>query len=115
MISSSSELDFKNLYESVWTSLQTFNALCAIPSSGVVSSPLCLTLDELVNVAICDLFNFPEKPIPDLWKFRLAFITTSFGHPLFQELALAAHIAVDKFFEEYKNLKVLLRPSYLLA
>ena len=28
-----------------------------------------------------------------------------FGHPLFQELTPAAHIAVNKFFEEFKNLK----------
>ena len=53
MASSSSELAFKNLSESVWTSLQMFNALHAIPSSGVTSSPLCLALNELVDAAVC--------------------------------------------------------------
>ena len=57
MTSSSAELAFKNLSESVQTSLKTFNALHAIPSSGVISSPLCLALNELINAAICNLFN----------------------------------------------------------
>ena len=57
MASSSSELAFKNLSESVRTSLQMLNALRAIPSSGVISSPLHLALNELVNAAVCKSFN----------------------------------------------------------
>ena len=77
MASSSSELAFKNLSESVRTSLQTFNALCAIPSSGVIPSPLRLALNELVNAAICKSYNFfQETDLLVVYKLRPAFITT---------------------------------------
>ena len=107
MTSSSSELAFKNLSESIRTSLQTFNALHAIPSSGVVSSPLCLTLNELINAAVCNPFNSLWET--DHWLFvssgRFSSLPGLFWTPFFQELALAAHIAIDKFFKEFKDFK----------
>jgi hypothetical protein len=52
------EAAFKKLAESVRASLQTFNVLRTIPSTGTVSSPLRLALNELVNTAVCDTLYF---------------------------------------------------------
>ena len=75
-----------------------FNALCAIPSSGVISSPLRLTLNELVNVNL--LISF-KKPI--YWLFinsgRLSSLPGLFWTPSLPRMAPAAHIAIDKFFQ----------------
>lgn len=48
----SSDFNFKKHAESVRTALQTFNALRNIPSTGNVSSPLRIALNELVNGAV---------------------------------------------------------------
>ena len=115
MASSPSELAFKNLSESVQTSLQTFNALCTIPSSGVVSSSLRLTLNELVNAAVCKSFNFfQETNLLAVYELRLAFITT---RPIFDTLSSKNwhRLPILPLTSFLKNLKVLLRPSFLLV
>jgi hypothetical protein len=48
----SAELSFKKVAETARLSLQTFNALRAIPGTGSVSSPLNLALSELVNATV---------------------------------------------------------------
>ena len=116
MASSSSELAFKNLSESVQTSLQTFNALCAIPSSGVISSPLRLALNELVNAAVCKSFNlFQETDLLTVSKLRLAFITTR--HILDTLSSKNWHrlpiLPLTSLLKNLRILKVLLRPSFL--
>ena len=116
MASSSSGLAFKNLSEFVWTSLQMFNALHAIPSSGVISSPLRLTLNELVNAATCKSFNFfQETNLLAVYKLRLAFITT---RPILDTLSSKNwhHLPIlplTSFSKNSRILKVLLRPSFL--
>ena len=118
MASSSSELAFKNLSESVRTSLQMFNALCAIPSSGVVSSPLCLALNELVNAAVCKSFNFfQETDSLAVYKLSPAFITT---RPILDTLSSKNWhrlpiLLLTSFSKNLRILKVLLRPSFLPA
>ena len=112
MASSSSELAFKNLSESVQTSLQTFNALRAIPSSGVISSPLRLALNELVNAAICKSFNlFQETNLLAVYKLRLAFITeATLSSKNWHRLPI---LLLTSFPKNLRILKVLLRPSFL--
>ena len=118
MAPSSSELAFKNLSESVQTSLQTFSALHTIPSSGVISSPLCLALNELVNAAICKSFNFlQETYLLAVYKLRLASITT---RPILDTLSSKnwhqlPMLPLTNFSKNLRILKVLLRPSFLLA
>ena len=118
MASSSSGLAFKNLSESVQTSLQTFNALHAISSSGVVSSPLHLTLNELVNAVICKSFNFfQETDLLAVYKLRLASITT---RPILDTLSSKNWhrlpiLPLTSFSRNLRVLKVLLRPSFLLV
>ena len=118
MASSFSELTFKNLFESVRTSLQMFNALRTIPSSGVISSPLHLTLNELVNAAICKSFNlFQETNLLAVYKLRLAFITTG---PILATLSSKNWhrlpiLLLTSFSKNLRILKVLLRPSFLLV
>ena len=46
------EAAFKKLAETVRISLQTFNAIRTIPSTGTVSSPLRLAVTELTNAAV---------------------------------------------------------------
>src|SRR5277367_4732754 len=52
------EAAFKKLAETVRISLQTFNAIQTIPSSGTISSPLRLAVSELTNAAVCDISLF---------------------------------------------------------
>jgi hypothetical protein len=49
------EAAFKKLAETVRVSLQTFNAIRTIPSTGTISSPLRLAVTELTNAAVCEI------------------------------------------------------------
>src|SRR5271154_3324875 len=52
------EAAFKNVTETVRISLQTFNAIRTISSTGTVSNPLRLAVTELTNVAVRDFSLF---------------------------------------------------------
>ena len=99
------EAAFTKLTETVRVSLQTFNAIRTIPSTGTVSSPLCLAVTELTNAAVCEISLFYRLLFWLLNQVSFAQYPAFNSHPLFLELAPAVHSAVDKFYKEYKDSK----------
>lgn len=102
----SAELNFKQCAESIRTALQTFTVLRTIPSNGIVSTPLKVALSDLVNTTV-SLIVLKQDYITDSFchQVNLNHHAAFASHPLYQELAPAVQIAVDKFVNEFKEFK----------
>ena len=74
-----------------------------------IISSFCISIWGLQNFLFTCSASLPTRRNALVFTFinsgQLSSLPGLFGHPLFQELAPAAHIAVDKFFKEFKNFK----------